>query len=75
MIENQGVWKIREIESTQPALPYNYTCFADGIHLKYLFGVQIPRFFYKIKKLVLLKWHSKNHICKGGWIFVQTTAV
>jgi len=26
----QGVWINREIQLTRPALPYDYTCFADG---------------------------------------------
>ena len=26
----QGEWKRREIQLTRPALPYDYTCFADG---------------------------------------------
>ena len=26
----QGVWKRREIQMTRPALPYDYTCYADG---------------------------------------------
>ena len=26
----QGVWNRREIPLTRPALPYDYTCFADG---------------------------------------------
>ena len=26
----QGVWNRREIQLTRPALPYDYTCFADG---------------------------------------------
>ena len=30
----QGVWKRKEKQMTRPALPYDYTCFADGtIHL------------------------------------------
>ena len=27
---HQGVWNRREIQLTRPALPYDYTCFADG---------------------------------------------
>ena len=26
----QGVWNSRETQLTRPALPYDYTCFADG---------------------------------------------
>ena len=29
----QGVWTRREIQLTQPALPYDYKCFADGTPL------------------------------------------
>ena len=30
-----GVWNVKEIETTRPALPYDYTCFANGVlHLK-----------------------------------------
>ena len=31
----QGVWNRREIKMTQPALPYDYTCFADGTSFVY----------------------------------------
>ena len=31
---NQGVWIRREIQLTRPALPYDYTCFADGTLFK-----------------------------------------
>ena len=31
----QGVWNRREIQMTQPALPYDYTCFADGTSFVY----------------------------------------
>ena len=27
---DQGVWNRREIQMTRPALPYDYTCYADG---------------------------------------------
>ena len=30
----QRVWNRREIQLTRPALPYDYTCFADGTLLK-----------------------------------------
>ena len=32
---NQGVWNIREMKTTRPALPYEHTCFTDGVlHMK-----------------------------------------
>ena len=28
--KSQGVWNIREKETTRPAIPYDYICFRDG---------------------------------------------
>ena len=44
MCLTQGVWKIRELESTRPALPYIHAL-QTVLHLnkKYLSDVQLPR--------------------------------
>ena len=68
----QGVWNIREIEPTRPALPYDYTCFADGTP----FVKEIFRIGYYIRgncksdKYFLYKWSTRlqsmyNHMI--GW--------
>ena len=53
----QGVWNIREIESTRPALPYDYTCRRYILHLnkKYLSDVQISHTCIQNRLLFTLK--------------------
>ena len=43
-----GAWNIREMESIWPALPYNYTCFADG--------TTFEKAFFKGRLLIFLIW-------------------
>ena len=44
----QGVWNIREKESTRLALPYDYTCFADG--------TPFEKEFFKGRLLIFQMW-------------------
>ena len=66
---NQGVWIRREIQLTRPALPYDYTCFADGTLFKKNFG---PRHFVEIDEydeVVNLCINKYPHIHKDALQF------
>ena len=65
---NQGVWNIREKETTWLILPYDYTCFAEGTSFeeKKLFKVVFLFFkccfYYNIlNKTDFL--YNKNYLC------------
>ena len=48
---NQGVWHRREIQLTRPAIPYDYTCFADGTP----FVSEVFRIGYYIRQIFLIQ--------------------
>jgi len=61
---NQGVWNRREIRLTRFALPYDYTCFADGTP----FVWETFRIGYCIRdKYFLFKWSTVCKACIIIW--------